>query len=65
MYTKYIKTVILMEEIDMKKLLQRSLSLVLAFAVLFTGLAVTANKAAAKAKSYKTYIMFADSTWKV
>ena len=52
-------------EIDMKKLLQRSLSLVLAFVVVFTGLAVTANKAAAKAKSYKTYIMFADSTWKV
>lgn len=34
----------------MKKLLQRSLSLVLAFVVVFTGLAVTANKAAARQK---------------
>jgi len=49
----------------MKKVLQRSLSFVLALAMVVTGLAVTANKASAKAKSYKTYIMYADSTWKV
>ena len=49
----------------MKKALKRSLSLVLALAMVVTGFAVTADKASAKAKNYKTYIMFADSTWKV
>lgn len=49
----------------MKKVLKRSLSLVLALAMLVTGMAVTADKAQAKAKKYTAFIMYADSTWKV
>lgn len=49
----------------MSKVIQRSLSLVLALAMVVTGLVVSGKTVDAKAKSYTAYLMYADKNWKV
>ncbi len=47
------------------KTFKKSVSIALAFAILVAGLAVADRSADAKAKSYKTYLMYADESWDV